>query len=223
MFFNVLERFNTTNKKIDARINELQAELREAEAKLTEARGVYNELLIAEGLGEPVTTTDLNSAKRNIEKLEQQAADLRQRIDLIRAGKASKLSGLVSELKRAYEKRKLELDAEIREQEARELRKLKADYLLALARLTERHSEAHRMKDLFNRAAAAAGIKQDVYYAPPTHNLFSTYSGTDKPLAPTQREIEDAISGKLPLWVRYYKATGELGYDSDVPRDWEAK
>ena len=219
-FQKLLENFNQKYANVGGKITELTAKKILLTEKFEQIRKTYNEMVVNESMGDSKwTPKELLTGKKEIEKTEREIVDIDSMIETLRDNRNEQLRKFLPKIAE-------ECDAEIREivqqvnESAEELRKFKAEFLIAVLELNKLYRAAQEKRSrLVNIAHMVGSNEYDRgSISMPLLNMTSTYE-PDKALAPLQYEVEKAYkTGVLPSWVEWYRRHGELLSDGDAFR-----
>lgn len=217
--------FQCKYSNIMKHMNGLEAQKLELNNQLELAEKAYSEMLIAGSTsGEKLPAKDLATAKKGLEKIKGRINDIEEMAQAIRTEGFEQLRSLLPDMANACEKDIMEVISEIN-QGANELRKHKAEFLIATAALNLFYQQAQEVRSVLLAAAHKVGSNEydRVTVFLPSLNMTSTYE-PDKALAPLQYEVERAYrGGVLPSWVEWYRRHGELLEGSEAHHKLEAE
>jgi prefoldin subunit 5 len=209
---NLVNEINEKLSNVYARIEELKQERSKKEQEKFNLKRKYDDHLIARSLGVATSITDKEAVKvrDEIEVLNKEITSISDIIETIETFARQKLAEYMPEIEAARNEAIQEhLDA--LNNTIPDLRRKRAEYLLFVAELNEHKRKAQEIQYEFENICNRLGVPNNTRLNIPVLNLFSTHDGADKALGVLQNEVLLAYqTGSLPLWVQYYRETGEL-------------
>lgn len=206
-----LKKFAEMKEKYDQKVQE--AEARKAETK-KEFYSVQTQLKNAQY--DFVDSAD-SGDKQRCSKLSQKLSGLRDQIkgldediELIKEVRTSKLADafpkIVEQLKKEHAQAKDNVKSELDE-----LKKLRCETVLKALHLRNQFAKVNLKSSEIHGLARELGIEFKFRGEMESINLYNSYSGTDNPLAPSQKEVEEAYStGSAEPFILAYGETGKL-------------
>lgn len=211
-----MQKFLEEKRRLENVVAELQAEKINLVSKRNTLENEYNDTL-----GDVnASQTEISRKKTALAKVEQSLADIDARIHAIQANIPKVLAELMPSVKEGHAREAQKTLLEYQEG-VTEMRRLKAIILLHIRDMAKQAGRMRSLNATLNEAAKVANAPEyKMRNETPTPNLFSTYNGSDKPLAPLESEILEAFhSGRLPIWVKYFEETGEVLFSDSQARE----
>jgi hypothetical protein len=208
--FMLFQKFIDAVRGVEGRLHDLADRKETLTKDLRTLNEEYARMLTDEALGGPVTERQLTAKKAEIEKVEKELAMVNERIIAIQSAKIERLRQELPEMRKEYDRKMAERRAEF-DAKVKDMRRMKAEYLLFLRDFGRLSNEMREIHDRFVENARLVSNEYEKWrFTPPTVNLFNDYEGQDKMNAPTEREIYNAFHrGIVPAWVLQYE-NGEV-------------
>lgn len=210
-----LQHFKQLEGKYDDDLNNWRGKQAELKSQLL---GLYEEQKnVTELYYDPCekgSLQDVNRVKVKIENAQRQLKEVEERIATVEKRKLERLQALLPDIQTEF------VDVTYKEAMAKmgkevvNIRRMKADFLLELARIYRMGNEARWEHNQIEQISRKYGKPYGLHVDMPIVNMTNTYWGSDKCNAPLQSEIEMAYrQGTVPRWVYYYAKTGEVLFD----------
>ncbi|KJS20291.1 MAG: hypothetical protein VR72_15115 [Clostridiaceae bacterium BRH_c20a] len=201
-----LENLKIEIEKNVKRTNELEVE----KHKLI-ADGVRVQQELFQSLVDDCSIKEQRALQKELDATERDLKLTEDKIELVKEKKQKELRILLNDAKIGMD-RELKFEREKLDDMVKDLRKLKAEYLMFVLLL---HSRVVKIQDI-RRGFLAASHKincrdfdRGYFSLIPEINLTSTHSGIDKPVGILEREFVEAYKfGRVQPWVKLYIQTG---------------
>lgn len=211
MFYRLIEEFDQKYNNVMGKVAELEAEKSNIAVRIGEAKKAYNDMIVAESLGDnKYSAADLSKAKKAIEKLEKEYSEIEEMVQGINDSRNEHLRKLLPEINTEFNKVAARVYSDI-ENQIPGLRECKARYIAFVYGLWVLHQEVSKAYQQLQRVHSITGDKLTRKPSMPRINFFNSGEGWDKCLAIFEHEIMEAYhSGKVAKWVQLFLETGEV-------------
>lgn len=209
-----IDEFKEIRDKFGTRIEELEKEIFDINNRLGELGEQRIKALEYEAINFKVAP-EREAIEKEVEQLRGKLTKLEEVLSLTKRARMQRFAEMVPGIKAYRDKVKQDVQAE-HDQTARELRRIKAEYLLVLKRLSEIKAKGSKVNAdyLYLKRVANPEDTRHEYFSIQELSLIMEENGwvrPEKSYMLFKEEVYKAYrEGILPAWVEEYEKTGKL-------------
>jgi len=204
--FNELNQFNSKKQEYENQLQQLEREREELINRHKELLAKHDEEIEKDLFGKP---SDIKAVRDELDDVERQLEVADKKIELLRQKMQEELSAMLTEVKRGRDRFIAEVHKRFYEA-TKELKRLRALYMIAVKRLHDIHAEAATAAHSYLEAARIVGVDASRdFVRMPTINFYGMYEGPKHCHGILQHEVMQTLNhGTLPAWINDYLEEG---------------
>lgn len=204
--FNELNQFNQKKNEYSERLQQLEREREELINRHKELLAKHDEEIEKDLFGKP---SDVKAVRNELDDVERQLEVADKKIELLRQKMQEELSAMLPEVKRGRDRFVSDVFKRFNEA-TKELKRIRALYMIAVKRLHDIRAEAARADSGYKAAARVVGVdaSRDFLHLPEI-NFYGMYNGPKYCHGILQHEVMQTLDyGTLPAWIQDYIKEG---------------